>query len=268
MTKKKILIVAHPDDELIFFSSILQTVDKIVVCFGKSFEDNNITNGRKILQKSYPLKNVEWLNLDESDTYLSSNWNKPFPTVEGLKVNRNKFRYQNLYYELCDIFKSKLEPYDIIYTHNPWGEYGHEEHISVFNSVQKSINGNNKKLFVSCYASDRSEKLYLQKKHFLNGEIQKETVPKKLCLEIKNLYVRCNCWTWDDNYEWPNSEIFAEIGGASIKNIVRDNNLKVNPPIMIFSKSFKINILNSIISKIIPNKLKYILKSIIQKKQN
>ena len=31
MIKKKILIVTHPDDEVLFFSSILKNVDKIAV---------------------------------------------------------------------------------------------------------------------------------------------------------------------------------------------------------------------------------------------
>jgi len=36
MTKKKILIVAHPDDEVLFFSSILKAVIKSIINKGKS----------------------------------------------------------------------------------------------------------------------------------------------------------------------------------------------------------------------------------------
>ena len=58
MLKKKILIVAHPDDEVLFFSSILKDVDKVIVCFGPS-DDEIISKGRKLLQQYYPLQNIE-----------------------------------------------------------------------------------------------------------------------------------------------------------------------------------------------------------------
>jgi LmbE family N-acetylglucosaminyl deacetylase len=261
MKQKKVLIVAHPDDEIIFFSSILKIVDKIIVCFGTS-SDNTITEGRKLLQIHYPFQNIEWLNLDETDTYLASNWNKPIPTVNGVKVNRNKSKYNNMYDQLCDIFKKKLAPYDIVYTHNPWGEYGHEEHVSVFNSVQNSIFGCNKKLFVSCYVSDRSEKLYLKQKHILKGETQQGIISKKFCAEIKNLYIKYNCWTWDDNYEWPYAEFFLEVQNYKFLNTNNIDILTANSPIMFFSKSYKKNTIRTIISKNFPKKIIFIIKSI------
>ena len=43
---KRIIIVAHPDDEILFFSSLLKTVDKIVVCFGPS-KNQTLSKGRE-----------------------------------------------------------------------------------------------------------------------------------------------------------------------------------------------------------------------------
>ena len=63
---KKAIVVAHPDDEILFFSSIIETVDKIIVCFGPS-SSKKVTDGRKLLQSRYPLKNIEWLNVQESN---------------------------------------------------------------------------------------------------------------------------------------------------------------------------------------------------------
>tara|TARA_A100001234_G_scaffold185838_1_gene169816 strand:- start:79 stop:870 length:792 start_codon:yes stop_codon:yes gene_type:complete len=258
MKKEKILIVAHPDDEIIFFSSILKSVDKILVCFGKSSDNDIISQGRKSLQKNYPLTNIEWLNLNETDTYQASNWDKPIPTEDGLEVNRNKIAYREMYDDLCKILKNKIAPYDIVYTHNPWGEYGHEEHVCIFNSVQSSMKGFSKKLYVSCYASDRSEKLYLIKKHLLNDEIQEAKVPKELCYEIKNLYLENNCWTWDNNYEWPNLEFFIEVGNFEFKNIDNINTSNIESSIIVLSKKYKKNILRSILSKIILKPIKSI----------
>ena len=73
---KKVLVVAHPDDEVLFFSSIIEKVDAVIVCFGPS-SNQKVTDGRRLLQNRYPLQHIEWLNIQESDVYLSANWNRP-----------------------------------------------------------------------------------------------------------------------------------------------------------------------------------------------
>ena len=152
MTKKKILIVAHPDDEVLFFSSILKNVDKIIVCFGRS-SDQVITKGRELLQEHYPL------------------------------------------------------PVDI----------------------------------------------------------QVGIVPQKLCVDIKRLYMKYDCWTFNDHYEWPKSEIFAKIRIGGSPHLENARTLTANPPIMFFSQSFRQNLVKKIVSKILPKKIKAVIKSIINK---
>ena len=56
------LIVAHPDDEILFFASILSSVKQIIVCFGLSpnqAEDislfSSLNAGRMELMKNFPL---------------------------------------------------------------------------------------------------------------------------------------------------------------------------------------------------------------------
>ena len=259
---KRILIVAHPDDEILFFSSVLENIDKVIVCFGAS-KNKAITKGREVLQAQYPLSNIEWLNLDESDVWDASNWNKPVITSRGISVNRDEASYRETFDNLCEIFKTKLTTYDVVYTHNPWGEYGHEEHVSVFNAVLSSVRGSNKKLFISCYVSDRSQKLFSMQRHLLQGEIQQGTVPKKLCSQIKSLYIECNCWTWDDNYEWPNSEIFAEVMTDSSSCVESNYTLTADPPAMFFSRSFKQSLTKKIASKVLSKSMKDIIKRMI-----
>jgi LmbE family N-acetylglucosaminyl deacetylase len=259
---KKVLIVAHPDDEILFFSSLLEDIDKVIVCYGAS-NTRAVTKGREVLQAQYPLSNIEWLNLDESDVWDASDWNKPMITSYGLSVNRNKARYRETFDNLCEIFKTKLDSYDVVYTHNPWGEYGHEEHVSLFHAVLSSVRGCNKKLFVSCYASDRSQQLFLMQRHLLQGEIQKRPVPTELCHQIKSLYVKCNCWTWTDTYEWPNSEIFAEVMIESPSRVISKHALTAVVPIMFLSWSFKQSFTKRIASKVLPKSIKSIIKRTI-----
>ena len=82
---KKAIVVAHPDDEILFFSSVLEAVDEIIICFGPS-SSNVVSDGRKRLQGKYPLKNIEWLNIQESNVFLSANWNSPKLNEYGIDV--------------------------------------------------------------------------------------------------------------------------------------------------------------------------------------
>jgi len=260
MIKKKILIVAHPDDEVLFFSSILKDVNKIIVCFGPS-NDENVSEGRKLLQQHYPLQNIEWLNLNESNVLLTSNWNNPCITKEGVEVNKNKNQYVKNFEKLCIILNEKIKPYEIIYTHNPWGEYGHEEHVTVFNTVLSLFPQNNKKLFVSCYVSDLSKKLFLKRKYLLDNNLEIGIVPQKLCDDLKTLYLKYNCWTWKSDYRWPKSEIFANIK-ISQSSCLKDERLfTVDPPILMFSYTFR----PKLFTKLLPKKIITIIKIILSK---
>ena len=52
--KSYIVIVAHPDDEILFFSSLLAKARKVLICFGPSY-DKVISSGRRALKKDFPL---------------------------------------------------------------------------------------------------------------------------------------------------------------------------------------------------------------------
>lgn len=263
MLKKKILIVAHPDDEVLFFSSILKDVDKVIVCFGPS-DDEIISEGRKLLQQYYPLQNIEWLNLNESNVLLTSNWGNPCITKEGVEVNKSKKQYIKNFEKICMILKEKIKPYEIIYTHNPWGEYGHEEHISIFNAVLSLFPQINKELFVSCYVSDLSKKLFLKRKHLLVNNLEIGIVPQKLCDDLKTLYLKYNCWTWKSAYKWPKSEIFVNIKTNQSSSLKSERFLTVDPPIMMFSDTFR----PKLFLKLLPKKIKTIIKIILSKVKN
>ena len=48
------IVLAHPDDEVIFASSILKSAKEIIICFGESANEPNISKARKILYEKYP----------------------------------------------------------------------------------------------------------------------------------------------------------------------------------------------------------------------
>jgi len=57
MSKTYKIIVAHPDDEIIFFSSILKSASKIIFCFGPA-QDKIVSSGREKIKKKLPLNNI------------------------------------------------------------------------------------------------------------------------------------------------------------------------------------------------------------------
>lgn len=52
-----------------------------------------------------------------------------------------ELRYPSIRYSanaetLRGILSTELQEHPVVFTHNPWGEYGHEEHIQVFVTVR------------------------------------------------------------------------------------------------------------------------------------
>ncbi len=83
------VIVAHPDDEIIFFSSILKNASKIITCFSMS-DDQNVNIGRQKLKTQMPLNNFLFLDLVESAVFNSANWEYPKCITEGIEVKKIK----------------------------------------------------------------------------------------------------------------------------------------------------------------------------------
>ena len=260
---KRILIVAHPDDEVLFFSSLLKIVNQIIVCFGPS-GNVIVDKGREKLKQLYPISNVNWLEIKESDTFLSASWKNPIVTVSGLRVSRNKNKYEDNYKKIINKFKNILIGFDEVYTHNPWGEYGHEEHVSVFKAVHKVAKRKKIKIFVSSYMSDRASTLFQKQKHFLDKDIQSRVIPKDTCAQLKFLYIKTNCWTWNNGYEWPQSEIFIKINNFYKSKIIQNNVLTSNPPVMILTRSFKYDYLRRLAANALPLSLIKFIKRVLK----
>lgn len=261
---KKAIIVAHPDDEVLFFSSVLEAVDQIIVCFGPS-SDDDVTNGRKELQSRYPLKNIEWLNVEESNVFLSGNWNSPKLNDCGMVVSRNKNDYEKNFNHLAELLKLKLSSFDVVYTHNPWGEYGHEEHISVFRAVCVATKSTKTSIYVSSYLSDRSKKVFDIQKALLGPELIVGSIPTSLCHSIKSLYMENNCWTWNDDYIWPYTELFIKISDLSVPAKNKYQNPTANPPVLLLTKSFKQSLGGTMVRRLLPKALKTYIKNLLKK---
>jgi len=109
---KKIMIVAHPDDETIFgFSELDGDSDWKIVCVAGDNRENDFYKSMKF----YGIKDYEIWDFHSSVT-------EAFPSDS---LNRR----------IEDLIKSAQ--WNKIVTHNPCGEYGHIQHTNVFDSVKK-----------------------------------------------------------------------------------------------------------------------------------
>ncbi len=161
---------------------------------------------------SYPLAKVKFLKLKQAGAFNAANWNKPKQTKSGLKLRgRASEAYQRNAEDLLRILEAELKHFDMIFTHNPWGEYGHEEHVQVFRVLSNLRARLGFKLYVDTYVSDKSAPLMVQSLHVLADEPPVSPTNRTMARSLKDLYVRHNCWTFDADFEWPAYEMFYRV---------------------------------------------------------
>lgn len=219
-----VLVVAHPDDEILWFSSILNQVASVLVCFSGVPSSTQVSEGRRRALAQLSLRNLQSLDLVEAEVFNSADWPDPDPVGYGVRVRYRENssadfsarRYAQNFDELREQLRKKLAGRRLVFTHNPWGEYGHEEHVQVFRAVESLKNELGFRLLVSGYASPRSSGLFGRYAAQLRGGfITRQTRPDSADV-FKKIYQAHGCWTWYDDYAWPEQESFLEWGGADV----------------------------------------------------
>lgn len=213
-----VLVVAHPDDEILWFSSVLEQCKRVIVCFGPSARHNESWDpGREALIDSYPLSKAKFLKVRQSEAFQSFNWRRPTVSPAGeLSLRRPDARYAENSQQLLALLRRELECERVVFTHNPWGEYGHEEHVQVFNAVSALRDSADFDMFVNSYTSNRSHALMLRSLKWLaddrigQSHIVRST-DAELAVKFKQLYLDHGCWTWMEDYSWPAAEAFYRV---------------------------------------------------------
>lgn len=207
------IVAAHPDDEVLWFSSILNKVNDVVVCFLEAKRYPWWGVGRRKSLAEYPIKNISCLDIDSSEVFERADWQNPVTTDYGLEIAsqhipKSEEHYRNNYKELKQRLEGKLEGCRHVFTHNPWGEYGHEEHVQVYRVV-KALQGQMKfNLWYSNYVSNKSFKLMLRHIEPFGFEYVAFEPNRVLTTDVTNIYKRNKCWTWFDEWECFKEELF------------------------------------------------------------
>jgi len=201
---RSLLIIAHPDDEVLWFGSILPLVTKILVCFVDYGPSSRLSAARRELLARYPMAEIETLGLAEACSLGQANWHNPGISEYGLHLSDPvvSARYRANYLVLCKLLSTRIGYYKEVFTHNPWGEYGHEDHVQVFRVINALQEDYGFTLWVPAYVSRRSEKL--AGNYRITGDNPCISYPigpvKKRCMQLKRLYQRHQCWTWFDDW--------------------------------------------------------------------
>jgi hypothetical protein len=208
-----LLVVAHPDDEILWFGSIVADVAQIVICFRNDPANPKLAAARDRVLDEHPFKDrIVCLALDETGAFGHANWPRPETTEFGLhivKARQIAKAYRLCYRQLEEKLAPMIQKATSVITHNPWGEYGHEEHVLVHRAVTSLAASEQKDVWYGNHASSWSEDLmrvYLDKSE---RQIVRRAVDINTMRKIADIYRNHDAWTWFDDYRWFEDEYFV-----------------------------------------------------------
>ena len=102
--------------------------------------------------------------------------------------------YKKNYEELVRHLKWIIDKDTEFWTHNFWGEYGHDDHILVYQAVMEIAD----RFDLPVYCYNGIEKIEVKEK-----DIIKVKTDYNFFRETKKLYADNKIWTYDDSYEPP-----------------------------------------------------------------
>lgn len=203
------LVVAHPDDEALWLSSAIGAAGKIVFCFGDLFERARMSAARRRAVAALPLSQLVNLAMPESGAGFSVDWENPQLTSFGIAIRdgAGRARYEANYDALVALLRIELAGFDAVYTHNPWGEYGHADHIQVYRAVAALQAELGYTIWVTNYvgaeswalAQHLSQQSLWSERRILEPDV---TTARSL----KRIYQNCGAWTWTRAHRWPRQE--------------------------------------------------------------
>ncbi len=233
MFEASVLIVAHPDDDILWFSSVIDKVDSIFFCFNDDPQNPGIGVARKKTIEEYPLPNVSTLDITEPLSLDKADWLQPVVTDYGIKLGKcqeSDRRYQETYEKLIQVVRGCVANRSNVFTHNPWGEYGHEEHVLVYRVLKDLQAEFHYDIWFSNYCSNRS--MVLMNNYIARLLEQYECFPvnQDLAQGIREIYLKNGCWTWFDDYQWVGQEC-----------MMREKPLMEHSELMPYGHSFPVN---------------------------
>jgi LmbE family N-acetylglucosaminyl deacetylase len=239
LLRNSLIVAAHADDEILWFNSIAADVDRILVVYCDFWAHPELGRRRQAAFAEYP-RQIECLGIDESGAAGCADWSTPALTDHGIalgyEANRRALTriakkslsmvaaydaakvatesvsdaYRANFDAICAALEPRLTADMNVFTHNPWGEYGHEEHIQVFRALEKLRDKIGFRLWMTNYCTERALPLALR--YFSGSPNTYVRLPcdKDFASAVADVYRRHGCWTWKDDWSWFEDECFME----------------------------------------------------------
>ena len=229
-TESILVVVAHPDDEILWLAPIIPLARTFVAALPGAPYPPDLTGARELVLAAYPVAGFVFLPLSQADVYRRSDWRRRRLTPYGVSLRRScptvyRERYMENYLRLLDQLDDYVRRHAVVCTHNPWGEYGHEEHIQVCHAVIELAKRHHRSVWAwdGLPVTDLLARGCRTRSDFydpLPPGLAEVELPVDLDLyrTVKELYQRHAAWTWRPTYEPPPTCRYVEIvrGGVPL----------------------------------------------------
>jgi len=161
----------------------------------------------------YPLNNIQNLEVDESEVFDDLNWLDVEAVQYGLRIKKGgdaRAAYKKNFHILRERLDEILVGCHEVFTHNPWGEYGHEEHVQVFKAVESLKVEHKYNLWHSNYCSNKSIEFLTRLISDKNLEYFTLKTDKTISGMIEKIYKKNGCWTWYNDWKCFQEESFIK----------------------------------------------------------
>lgn len=225
-----VLVVAHPDDEILWFAPFVPTAKRILVSFANNPDRPDLLTARQRVRDSH-LPQLEFLPLVSARVFRRSNWKNQTFTTYGVRLRRlagaRGRRYRSNFPKLVDLLDSMLTPSDRLFTHNPWGEYGHEEHIQVWRAVQTVAQYKSLDVWIWDGLTSQEQRRFgcLTRARYypnlpLHLEQEQRVLDTDFYLAVREAYRRAGAWTFEPNYVPPDKLRYLRVmeNGVDVLN--------------------------------------------------
>jgi LmbE family N-acetylglucosaminyl deacetylase len=219
-----VVVVAHPDDEVLWLGGFLFEARCILVALPGHAVNPTLAESRACALAQYPLAGLEQLPLQCAGVYRRSDYRRRRLAVHGVTLAPDcppdrVHHYQTNYRAIMAGLEPHLRSGPTVFTHNPWGEYGHEEHVQVCHAVLELAHRHG----CSVWAWDgfsRREQLgmgvRLRADYFCERELARlPSVERDVDLErfgeLRNLYAQHGVWTWFEHYVPPTPSRYLQL---------------------------------------------------------
>ncbi|HNB25443.1 MAG TPA: hypothetical protein PLR41_00665 [Alphaproteobacteria bacterium] len=225
-----VLVVAHPDDEVLWFGSILRAIGRVVIAFRDYDAVPGLGARRAAALAEMPYRDCVSLDLPEAGSLRHAAWPDPRLSEYGLALDSApvdaaaEARYRANFAALRARLAQALPARAHVVTHNPWGEYGHEDHVQVHRAVDSLWRDLGLSLWTTNYVSSRSAVLAARYAAGRDTRIVKRPIDLDFARGIAEIYRRHDCWTWRDAWTGFDAECLVSLpldlsGGTGVNRL-------------------------------------------------